>query len=322
MSQNFDPNGAAEDNTGIFGFPYTLKESKLILIPVPWEGTASYGTGTANGPKAISESSKYVELFDEELGNFYEKGIFIEDANKEIVSIKQKANVQQVNKDSKILNQIVYERVLELLEEEKIVGLIGGEHSISYGSIKAYSEKYPNLCVLQLDAHSDLREQFEGYDYSHASVMHKVITETNINKLVQVGVRGYCEAEHKAIVSSQGKIKAFFDSEIQQSLSMGSSWNDICEKIVSDLSEDIYISFDIDCLDPSLCPNTGTPVPGGLSYQQVIHLFRTIVNRGHKIVGFDLVEVADSENSEFDSNIAANLLYKMCGWTIKSMGSF
>jgi len=198
------------------------------------------------------------------------------------------------------------------------VGLIGGDHSVSLGSIEAHLEKYPQMGVLQIDAHCDLREKFEDFTYSHASVMFNVLQETKLKKLVQVGVQGLCEEEYRRIQDSNGRIQTFFDSSLQESKHQGKSWNQICDDIIATLPIEIYISFDIDGLEPSLCPHTGTPVPGGLTYQEAIYLMKRIVNAGRKIVGFDLVEVTPGKDGDWDANVGAHLLYQLCGWCMRS----
>ncbi|MBU0766230.1 agmatinase family protein [Patescibacteria group bacterium] len=336
---DFDPNGAATKNSGVFGFPYTIEASRLVLLPVPWDATASYKNGASNGPDAIIEASKFVELYDKTLLNFYESGIALDESNPDVFKWNKKARklalpiiemggVSENNRSSalakevdslfKKMNSFTNERVTHHLDNNKIVGLIGGDHSISLGAIKSVLDKYPKMGVLQIDAHCDLRTAFEGFTYSHASAMHNVMQETKLEKLVQVGVRGYCEEEFEKINNSKGRIKTFFDGDISRLKSSGETWYTICNNIASSLPNEIYISLDVDGLDPSLCPNTGAPVPGGLSYQDAITLLEVLTENGKRIVGFDLVEVAPGKDGDWDANVGAHLLYKLCGWCLRS----
>ena len=172
-----------------------------------------------------------------------------------------------------------------------------------------------NFGVLQLDAHCDLRAGYLENDFSHASVMYHVSQMPSVKRLVQVGVRDYCEEEVDFIKNSQGKIKTFFDHEIKDQLFQGKSWQSLCKKIGNALPDKIYISFDIDVLTPDLCPNTGTPVPGGLSFEQVSYLFQTLHQMGKQIIGFDLVEIGkDTSSLKWDAKVASRILYQLCGY--------
>ena len=336
--EDFDPNGAATEGSGIFGFPYSIDESALILIPIPWEATATYGSGCSRAPKAIFEASMFVELYDKDLGNFYEKGIALKDNTKKIVNLNKKAKrlakrvinnagnmrgcrgariLTEANKLCGDANLIIQKQVSEMLDQKKFVGLIGGDHSIALGSIIEHVKRYPDMGVLQIDAHCDLRKAFENLTYSHASVMHNVISQTPLKSLTQLGVRGFCQEEYDAINSSE-RITTYFDNDIHERVFGGENWENIIGNIVSKLPQEVYISLDIDGLDPKLCPGTGTPVPGGFDYQSTRFLLKKLVQSGRKIVGFDLVEVAPSKNGNWDSNLAAHLLYQLSGWSIIS----
>jgi agmatinase len=337
----FDPDGVASADSGIFGLPYTLEESKLVLLPIPWEATTSYGGGTSEGPSAIFNASKQVDLYDFELGTFYEDGITwvpesdqVKEWNelaKEQAQLVIKAGglvdgdqllagaLKQVNELSAKVNEFVYSETKRLLEQNKIVGLVGGDHSCPFGAIKAYLEKYPKMGVLHFDAHADLREAYEGFDDSHASIMFNVLKRTKLEKLVQVGIRDFGEAEFDLIQSSKGRAITHFDQELADRKLEGEAWSKICDAIIKDLPNEVYVSFDIDGLDPRLCPHTGTPVPGGLSFQEATFLIKKVVQSERKIVGFDLNEVAPGPiGEEWDANVGARLLYKLCGWALKS----
>jgi agmatinase len=349
----FDPNAAASVDSGIFGLPYSVEEAQLVLIPVPWEPTTSYGGGTSLGPQFIFAASKQVDLFDMELGNFYEKGIAMMDESQEVKkwndmakdaaqivitaagsskenSSEVKTATQLVNDYSLKLNDYVYQKTKQLLAQGKTVGLIGGDHSSPFGAIQAFLEKYPNMGILHFDAHADLRNAYEGFDYSHASIMHNVIEKTKLQKLVQVGIRDFCEDEFNFIKQNHTRIKTFFDNAITEQKMAEKSWFSICDDIIQHLPKEVYVSFDIDGLDPRFCPHTGTPVPGGLDFLEALFLLKKVVRSGRKIIGFDLNEVSpgsvalDSASSipdtaaEWDANVGARLLYKLCGWTLSS----
>lgn len=336
----FDPNAAASPDSGIFGLPFTPEEAKVVLVPVPFEATTSYGGGTANGPEMILEASKQVDLFDLDTGKPYEPGISMlpmpgdvrewNDAAKAIAapiieSGGLEANpdaLKKVNEISAQMNAWVYETTKHWLAQGKIVGVVGGDHSVPFGAIKAYAEKFPNLGVLHLDAHADLRDAYEGFTWSHASIMFNVMQHVpGVKKLVQVGIRDFGEAEFEIIQNSNGRIHTFFDARLARARLDGMPWREQVDSIVQELPQHVYLSWDIDGLEPTLCPNTGTPVPGGLTFAQAVALLDGLVRAGKTIVGFDLNEVSDGgTGSEWDGNVGARLLYKMIGWTLVSQG--
>jgi len=196
------------------------------------------------------------------------------------------------------------------------VGLLGGDHSTPFGYIKAIAERYPDFGILQIDAHCDLRDAYEGFVYSHASIMFNVLKEIDsVKKIVQVGIRDFCDEELDFIQKSDGKIVTFFDKVIKERQYEGETWKSIVDDIVAQLPENIFISFDIDGMDPKLCPHTGTPVPGGFETEQVFYLLKKVKEAGKKIIGFDLNEVGVS-NNEWDENVGSRILYKLCSLII------
>ena len=313
----FDPNAAASPDSGIFGLDDTPEAAGVVLVPAPFEATTSYGGGTSQGPAAILRASRQVDLFDVETGKPYEAGICMLPAP----SFPQPAGREpaSVNPVSRQVNAWVRDTCIKWLSHGKIVGTIGGDHSISFGAIAAHAERYPGLGVLHFDAHADLRHAYEGFEHSHASIMDNVVRRTKIDRLVQVGIRDLCEEEHRAIAGSKGRIVAFYDAELAQSRFAGETWAQQCARIVAALPGLVYVSFDIDGLDPALCPHTGTKVPGGLSFQMATSLIGAVVKSGRKLVGFDLTEVAPAtDGSEWDENVGARILYKLIGWSVKS----
>ncbi|NBT58359.1 hypothetical protein EBT16_06205, partial [bacterium] len=185
------------------------------------------------------------------------------------------------------------------------------------------AEFYPQFGILHFDAHSDTRNAYEGFTWSHASIMFNVLRNVpQVAKLVQVGIRDYCEEESAFCESEKHRVKTFHDSYLQSRKFEGASWKSICDEIIKELPPLVWISFDIDGLDPKLCPHTGTPVPGGLEYNEVLYLLKSLALSKRKIIGFDLNEVAPdpSEKSEWDANVGARLLYKLTAWTLFSQG--
>jgi len=334
----FDPNAAASSDSGIFGLPFSVDEAKLVLLPVPWEVTTSYGGGTSKGPEAILQASKQVDLFDFDLGNIYEAGIAMTDIPHEILqwnhdarklaevvihadeSINEgylKSVRDEVNDYSDKLNQHVYSEAKKYLAQGKMVGVVGGDHSTPFGLIQALLEKHPGMGILHIDAHADLRDAYEGFEHSHASIMYNVITKTPLAKLVQVGIRDFCEEEFIFIQQHNSRIKTFFDAELFEAKMNHKIWSDICDDIIEQLPQEVYISFDIDGLDPRFCPHTGTPVPGGLDFQEALYLIKKVAKSGRKIVGFDLNEVSPGDaDGEWDANVGARVLYKLCGYAL------
>ncbi|MBM7115795.1 agmatinase family protein [Archangium primigenium] len=342
MSASFDPSAAAAPGSGIFGLPHSPEEAHVVLIPVPFEATTSYGGGTSDGPQAVLEASRQVDLFDVETGRPYTRGISMlpepaqwrewnTRAKERAVPIVEAGGIdptqpellaaaEEVNGLCSRLHEAVYQTAKEWLDKGKRVAAVGGDHSISYGIIRAHAEKYPGLGVLHLDAHADLRDAYEGFTWSHASIMHNVAERLpGVASLVQVAIRDMSEDEHRYIENSGGRVRAWFDSELQRQRFDGVPWNRQVDEILKPLPQHVYLSFDIDGLDPTLCPHTGTPVPGGLSFPEAVALVAGVVRSGRTIVGFDLTEVApDPEGGEWDGNVGARLLYKMIGWMLKS----
>lgn len=339
--QNFDPNGVGQKDANIYGLPTNENNAKVILIPVPWEVTVSYRTGTAEGPKGIFEESYQVDLYDPEMKEAWKNGFYMlpfpEDISNKNVELRKHAetiiehlangspeenqneidNLQNIiNQESEILNNWVYETTKKYIQKGKKVALVGGDHSTPFGIIKAIAEQHESIGVLQIDAHADLRNAYEGFKYSHASIMYNVLNEIpEVQKLVQVGIRDYCDEELEMIQNNPERITTFFDREIKIKQYEGTTWQTIVRTIIKELPDKIYISFDIDGLDPKLCPNTGTPVPGGFEMEQVFYLFSKIKEAGKQIVGFDVneVSVGTKENSSsIDLIVGARLLYKLC----------
>jgi agmatinase len=228
------------------------------------------------------------------------------------------ADLAEVNRLGAAVDARVRAEVDRWLDAGKIVGVVGGDHSVALGAIEAHASRHPALSVLHVDAHADLRVAYEGFERSHASIMHNVLERTAVERLVQVGVRDLGVAEHATITESD-RIRTHFDAHLAERRLAGDTWAAQCEAIVRDLTETVYVSFDIDGLDPKLCPHTGTPVPGGLSFAQARFLLAAVAESGRRIVGFDLSEVAPGpDGDEWDGNVGARILYQLVGWTLRS----
>ena len=196
--------------------------------------------------------------------------------------------------------------------------MLGGDHSVPLGFFKAQSEKHGDFGILQIDAHCDLRDSYEGFKYSHASIMYNALHEIpSIKKLVQVGIRDYSDGELEIIQNNKERIVTFFDRDIKDRLYEGDTWKNVVDDIIKTLPQKVHLSFDIDGLDPKLCPNTGTPVAGGFEVEQIYYLLRKLIQSGRQLIGFDLNEVGVGEN-DWDANVGARVLYKLCNLLVKS----
>ncbi len=340
---DFDPNGVGIANGNIFGFPYSEKEASIVIIPIPWDATASYGKGTSNGPKAILDASTQLDFFHPNLDKAYDtkvfmapiseewKGIndhccelsveyisFLEERGEEIAMKKFESQIDEINAAHLALKENLKQRCLGLLEAGKIPAVLGGEHSTPLGLIEALNEKYAHFGILQIDAHADLRVAYEGFAQSHASIMDNVLKNcSNMQKLVQVGIRDISEREVD-YSHSENRIKTFYDWDLKSEQYAGKTWKNQVEEIISNLPNHVYISFDIDGLRPELCPNTGTPVIGGFDLQEISFLFFKLVASGRSIIGFDLNEVAPGEKGDWDANVGARALWQLVCATEKS----
>ena len=334
---NYDPNSVGNPNNNIFGLPSSEEDARLIILPVPWEVTVSYNAGTARAPEHILTASLQVDLFDPDMIDAWKQGFYMRPVDKKVLTksdyLRKEAelyinyishgeivnenkfmckSLKEINAGSIFLNNWVYDQTVELLNKGKLVALLGGDHSTPFGYIKAIAEKYPDFGILQIDAHCDLRCAYEGFVYSHASIMYNVLNEIPaVKKLVQVGIRDFCDEELDYIHNSNGKVVTFFDQIIKERQYEGESWKSIADDVVSQLPQNIFVSFDIDGLDPKLCPNTGTPVQGGFEAEQIFYLLKKVLQSGKKIIGFDLNEIGVSQN-EWDENVGARILYKLC----------
>jgi agmatinase len=339
---NYDPNSVSNPNNNIFGLPTSEDIARLVIVPVPWEVTVSYGSGTARAPEAMLKASFQIDLFDPEMPEAWKEGFYMRPVDKKILMksdyLRKEAElyidyiskgeelsanqfmckaVREVNEGGIFLNNWVYEQTKVLLQKEKLVGLLGGDHSVPFGYMKAIGEKHGSYGILQIDAHCDLRDTYEGFYYSHAGIMFNVLREIPaVEKIVQVGVRDYSQGEWEFVQANE-KVTTFFDKDIKTRQFEGETWKSIADDIVSKLPEKVFISFDIDGLDRKLCPHTGTPVPGGFEMEETFYIFKKVIESGRQIIGFDLSEVGISE-TDWNSNVGARVLFKLCNLLVTS----
>jgi agmatinase len=342
----FDPNGIGAADAGLFGLPFTPEDADLVVIPVPWEVTVSYRAGTAQGPDTVLEASAQVDLFDATIPDAWKLGVALDAFDDALATraaelrteaehyIEFLANGEpesqaaamadvpvRVNAAGHELRAWLKTRATAHLNAGKLVGLIGGDHSTPLGLLDALAVRHPDgFGILQFDAHADLRAAYEGFEFSHASIMYNALKIQQVQKLVQVGLRDICEAEAKLAAESGGRVTMFYDAYLQEEQFNGTPWKKLCKQVVSHLPSLVYISFDIDVLDPRLCPGTGTPVPGGLSFEQAVYLIKQVVKSGRRIIGFDLNEVAPGDDPDWNGAVGARLLYKLCNWMAVSQG--
>jgi agmatinase len=333
----FDQNAASNPNNNVFGLPFTEDEARLVILPVPWEVTVSNTAGTARAADHIFKASMQVDLFDPDTKDAWKQGLFMRPPDRKILLksdyLRKEAelyidyiskgeileknafmckSLKEINEGSVFLNNWVYEQTLGLLQRNKLVALLGGDHSTALGFFKAIAQQHGEFGMLQIDAHCDLRESYEYFTYSHASVMYNALTEIpELTRLVQVGVRDYCQEEWEYICNSNYRVITYFDRDIKDRLYDGQTWKQVVDEIVSHLPDKVLLSFDIDGLDPKLCPNTGTPVMGGFDFEQIYYLLKKIISSGRKLIGFDLSEIGIDEQ-EWDANVGSHILWKLC----------
>ena len=334
--QNYNPSDVGQINGNIFGLPFDYDSANLIIIPIPWEVTVSYGAGTANAPQRILDASPQLDLFDFDNPDGWKQGLFMIEIPQDMLDKNQYYRQQaatiiqrleqgksltdapdltsllrEINQACENVNKWLFDQAQQAINYGKRVAVIGGDHASPLGYMQALAGQYSNYGILHIDAHADLRNAYEGFEFSHASIMYNAMKLPQISKLVQVGLRDICHDEVEIINQSNNRIVAYYDSITKQKLYSGITWIDLCKEIVNHLPEYVYISFDADGLDPKLCSNTGTPVPGGLELEQAYCLIREVVNSGRKIIGFDICEVGDAE---WDGNVGARIVLKLANF--------
>ncbi len=334
---SYDPNLVSNPDNNIFGLPTKEDDARLIILPIPWEVTVSYGAGTARAPESILRASHQIDVFDADMPEAWHQGYFQRPTDKklllksdylrkeaelyidyiahgELVSANpfMSKSLKEVNEGCAAMNEWVYAETIKLIDQGKLVGLLGGDHSTPYGFIKALGERKGSFGILQIDAHCDLRENYEGFLFSHAGIMFNTLRDIpQVEKLVQLGIRDYGPCEWKYIQEHSTKVIPYFDLHIRQRMYEGETWKALTDEIIEQLPKQVYISFDIDGLDRKLCPDTGTPVPGGFELEELFYLFKKIIASGRTLIGFDLCEVGVGEN-DWNANVGARALFKLC----------
>lgn len=321
-----------------FGVKIPLEKSKLVIIPVPWQATASYGLGAGGGPELIRQASSQLDFFHKDSLKSYNQVISFKAPQSHIKKLNRKAQrvvkkIQDHWKENKILNpkeqklaeevnvlckemlDWLFTEVEQVYSQGKIPVVLGGDHSVSEGILRATSQQYQgDYGVVHIDAHHDLRVAYQGFKHSHASVMYNVMTQISNppKKLLQIGIRDFCKQEYD-FAQNEPCITCYYDEDIFSRLFSGESWADLCKEMVSQLPQKIYFTLDVDGLCWQYAPGTGTPVPGGLSFNQVLFLLKEIKKQNKKIIAFDVVETAGSQQSlgEWNGNVSARLLYHL-----------
>ncbi len=342
--KEFDPDGVGVFNGSYFGMPFEPQSARMVLISVPWDVTVSYGSGTAYAPDAIIEASTQLDFYEPLALDAWRRGIasaeidyFLQDESKKLRHDAEKVirhleegaspeddyirrKQQRINEGCARMNDRVEQQAGSLLDQDKLVGLVGGDHSTPYGLIRALGRRHERFGILHIDAHRDLRAAYEGFEFSHASIMYNVLRDVkSVERLTQVAVRDFSEQEAMLARNDQ-RIVSFDDLTLSSSAFRGESWDEQCRRIVETLPHEVYVSFDIDGLSFDNCPHTGTPVPGGLSFNQAVWLIHTLVESGRRIIGFDMVEVCPSpdEHDRTDAITGARILWKLANLTLKS----
>ncbi len=280
----------------------TFDKSKVVILPAPYEATVSYGGGTKNGPHAILHASQYVELYDEETGRELYKEVGI--ATLAPLRFGTKKDAQALE----FLHGIVH----DLVERNKFIVTLGGEHTITSACVAAHAKRYPNLSVIQFDAHSDLRAEYQGNTFSHASVMARVCEFIDPHHVVQVGIRAQCKEEAEYI--REHGVHTLYAHEIREGkyTRLLKYWDD---EVVAHLTDNVYVTFDVDSFDPSMMPATGTPEPNGLFWHEVMQCLRK-VGKAKRIVGFDVVELAPMKGLHHPDLTTAKLVSKILNYAL------
>ncbi len=339
----FDPSGIAVHNGNFLGLSYQPHEAEIVIIGLPWDVTTSYRDGTSNGPEAVINASYQLDFSNPFVERGWETRLatlppslewleknrvlrqkssryiaFLEEGGDPEANQEMRKVLAEINAEGEKFHAWVENECARWIKAGKKVLALGGDHSTSYGAIKALASRTP-VSVLHIDAHADLRDAYEGFPHSHASIMFNVKDLPGVENIVQVGIRDYAPDEETTIRESNGKISTFFDWDLKNGKALGVTWHQQCDRILEKLGPKVYLSFDIDGLDPRFCPHTGTPVPGGLEHYEVLYLLNRIVESGRELVGADLVEVAPGpEGDEWDANVGARTVYAICQLMKKS----
>ena len=346
-----DANAAADPEGGIFGLPHSADEAELHVVPVPFDATCSYRRGAARGPAAILAASYQVELFDPVAGEPWRRGIHMLAEDPRFHAWNHEAGLLaagvievagRIDSDAKLVQDLARTNAIcrevdaavesvvgASLDAGKRVLTIGGDHATALGAICAHAKRHPSMGLLHIDAHGDLRDAYEGFERSHASVIHNVLdtaigvglqhgdeqaTPNQLSAVVQVGLRDLCPAE-MARISEENRLRAVFDHEWAGIRARGGNLEERIEQAIEGLPNEVYLTLDIDGLEPGLCPRTGTPVPGGLTWHEAWMWISAIPNSGRKLIGADLMEVSpgNATGDTWDAMVGARLALRILG---------
>lgn len=339
MQSPFNPDDAALPCSGIYGLPHSPEDAHVHVIAAPFDATSSYGSGSALGPEAILRASRQVDLHDPVAGDPWKRGLayiaddgaisgFNEEARplaREVIDAGGAGDdpellraLTRVNELSDRMNGEVYLRTRAVLEDARAPVLLGGDHSVSFGAVRAACERHPGIGLLHFDAHADLRSAYEGFTWSHASILHNLTHKLDeLGPVLQVGLRDLGQAEHDEIDAHPERLRAVFDSDWSRARLAGRDLVSYVRDSLAFLPETVWVTFDVDGLDPSLCPGTGTPVPGGLTWAEAMLWLEELKASGRRVIGCDLVEVtpgaALSGGDSWDAIVGARLLYRLAG---------
>lgn len=337
----FDPDDAARPGSGIFGLPHGPDDARVHVLPVPFHATTSYRRGAAHGPAAVRAASVQVELADPIFGKPWRDGIWMAPEDPRVIAWNEEASRladpvieaggaiggnaelsaarDRVDAIGAELNGYVRDWTTAALAAGRLPAILGGDHATPFGAIEAAAARHPGLGVLHIDAHADLRVAYEGFTWSHASILHNVVTRLDgVARVLQVGVRDFGEAELAAIQESAGRIHTLFDHEWARLRLAGKKVRGRVREALELLPQEVWVTFDVDGLDPTLCPNTGTPVPGGLNWHEAALWLEMLAASGKRVVGLDLNEVSpgpdgDPAGESWDAIVGARLLYRLIG---------
>lgn len=335
--ESYDPNGIGLDNGNFLGLP-KVDDPKVSFIAVPYDATVSYGDGTNGGPANILAASTQLDVAIPGLEKPWELGfewVFLDGSwlkelpqcrtyVKEVIETLEQgkvlnegqlASLLHVNKHCDELRLAVLDATKRELEIGRFPVIVGGEHAVSLGAFEAAAQE-GDFGILQIDAHMDLRAAYEGFEFSHASVMYNAIQRIpQLKQLTQVAVRDWCPEEEAMVKDNADRISVFFDQDLQDAKLRGQAFAKTIEPIIATLPHRVWISLDIDGLDPALCAHTGTPVPSGLSFAETKFICNAILESGRTVIGLDVVEVAPAPH-EYEGSVAARLMYEIAARSV------
>ncbi|MCL1857173.1 MAG: agmatinase family protein [Kiritimatiellaeota bacterium] len=319
-------NGAGVRDGSFGGLGVAPERAEVVLIPVPWEATVSDGEGTSEGPEAIRDASPQIEFWDpyrerawtgvamleEDAPGVKHKGHMARKQAQQVITALENGakapSTAQVNAACESMVAAVESLCAQWLSRGKVAGVVGGDHSTALGLYRALARRGEAFGILHVDAHCDLREAYEGFRHSHASIMYNAVTEGLAKRLTQVAVRDFCEEEAAFAQRHRTRVRQFTDRELTRRRATGETWETTCAAIVATLPRQVAISLDVDGLTPWLCPHTGTPVPGGIGYEECFYLFEAVCTSGRAIIGFDVTETVPGKP---DAAVSARAIYRL-----------